>query len=132
MQKSSKDSLAKFLKAQTFENILDVPSGNGWLRKVLAPEMIIDGIDLFEEKPKDYNRFWSYDLENGIPEDAVGYDLVCCCEGIEHVGNPLNLLRSFNKALSNGGMLVVTTPNIWYPQARMQYLLRGFFPSFPS
>ena len=85
MQKSSKDSLAKFLKAQTFENILDVPSGNGWLRKVFAPEVTVDGIDLFEEKPKDYKRFWSYDLENGIPEDATGYDLVCCCEGIEHV-----------------------------------------------
>ena len=53
MQKSSKDSLAKFLKAQTFENILDVPSGNGWLRKVFAPEATVDGIDLFEEKPKD-------------------------------------------------------------------------------
>ena len=57
VQKSSKDSLAKFLKAQTFENILDVPSGNGWLRKVFAPEVTVDGIDLFEEKPKDYKRF---------------------------------------------------------------------------
>ncbi len=29
------------------------------------------------------------------------------------------------------GLLIVTTPNIWYPAARLQYLMRGFFPSFP-
>ena len=131
MQISSKKTLVKFLKEKNFSSILDVPSGNGWLGKALAPEASIDGIDLFEERPDGYNNFWKYDLENGIPEDATGYDLVCCCEGIEHVGNPLNLLRSFNKAICNGGMLVVTTPNIWYPQARLQFLIRGFFPSFP-
>jgi hypothetical protein len=27
--------------------------------------------------------------------------------------------------------LIITTPNVWYPQAKLQYLLRGFFPSFP-
>ena len=132
MQKSSKKTLMKFLEEKKLSSVLDVPSGDGWLRKVLAQEASIDGIDLFEERPDGYSKFWSYDLENGIPEDATGYDLVCCCEGIEHVGNPLNLLRSFNKALSDGGMLVVTTPNVWYPQARFQYLIRGFFPSFPS
>ena len=132
MQKSSKNSLTKFLEEKRFSSVLDVPSGCGWLRKALVPEASIDGIDLFEERPDGYRKFWSFDLEDGIPQDATGYDLVCCCEGIEHVGNPLNLLRSFNKALSNNGMLVVTTPNIWYPQARLQYLIRGFFPSFPS
>ena len=132
MQKSSKNSLTKFLEEKRFSSVLDVPSGDGWLRKALVPETSMDGIDLFEEKPDGYSKFWSYDLENGIPEDATGYDLVCCCEGIEHVGNPLNLLRSFNRALSDGGMLVVTTPNVWYPQAKLQYLIRGFFPSFPS
>ena len=132
MQKSSKNSLTKFLEEKRFSSVLDVPSGDGWLRKALVPETSMDGIDLFEEKPDGYSKFWSYDLENGIPEDATCYDLVCCCEGIEHVGNPLNLLRSFKRALSDGGMLVVTTPNVWYPQAKLQYLIRGFFPSFPS
>lgn len=93
MQKTSKDSLSKFLKDKSFTSVLDVPSGNGWLRKVLVPEVSIDGIDLFEEKAEDYKRFWSYDLENGIPEDATGYDLVCCCEGIEHVRKPIKFVK---------------------------------------
>jgi len=41
------------------------------------------------------------------------------------------LLREFHKRLPSGGLLIVTTPNVWFPQARLQYLLRGFFPSFP-
>ena len=54
MQKTSEDSLSKFLKDKSFTSVLDVPSGNGWLRKVLVPEVSIDGIDLFEEKAEDY------------------------------------------------------------------------------
>ena len=51
---------------------------------------------------------------------------------MEHVGNPLLLLNDFNQSLNEDGIVVVTTPNVWYPQARLQYFLRGFFPSFPS
>ena len=31
-----------------------------------------------------------------------------------------------------GGPLIITTPNIWYPQSRLQFFIRGFFPTFPS
>lgn len=55
-----------------------------------------------------------------------------CCEGLEHFGNPELFLRTAFRHLEAGGLLIVTTPNVWYPEARLQYLLRGFFPSFPS
>lgn len=132
MQDSSKKALIDFLASQNFNTVLDVPSGNGWLKEMLQPNNIIDGIDLFEEKPLGYRNFWKYDLDDGLPEINERYDLICCCEGIEHVGNPLQLIRAFYQRLNVGGSLIITTPNIWYPQSRMQYLLRGFFPSFPS
>lgn len=132
MQDSSKKALVNFLASQSFKTVLDVPSGSGWLKKMLPPNNIMDGIDLFEEKPLGYRNFWKYDLDDGLPEINESYDLICCCEGIEHVGNPLLLLRSFYKLLNVGGQLIITTPNIWYPQSRLQFLLRGFFPSFPS
>lgn len=91
----------------------------------------VDGVDLFADSAPGYRRFWKHDLDDGLPADCNGYDVVCCCEGLEHVGNPLGLLRAFHRALNPGGLLVVTTPNVWYPQARLQFLLRGFFPSFP-
>ena len=50
MQKSSKKTLMKFLEEKKISSVLDVPSGDGWLRKVLAQEASIDGIDLFEKR----------------------------------------------------------------------------------
>jgi len=57
MQDSSKIALVNFLLPQPFETVLDVPSGNGWLKEMLPSNKIIDGIDLFEEKPLGYRNF---------------------------------------------------------------------------
>ncbi len=132
MQASSKNTVAEFLQTKTFKTVLDVPSGNGWLQKKVPQSSVIDGVDLFEEKPPGYRKFWQYDLDDGLPDIKESYDLICCCEGIEHVGNPLLLLRAFCQRLNMGGSLIITTPNIWYPQSRLQFFIRGFFPSFPS
>lgn len=131
MQDSSKEAVKDFLRDKTFKTVLDVPSGGGWLLEALGDKAEVDGIDLYDDSAPGYRRFWKHDLDTGLPEDCGGYDLICCCEGIEHVGSPLLLLRDFHRALKDDGLLVVTTPNVWYPQARLQYWLRGFFPSFP-
>src|SRR5690606_28780915 len=60
------------------------------------------------------------------------YDAVVTCEGIEHIGNPLLFLRECHRALKPGGTLIVSTPNVWAPASRLQFLLRGFFLGFPS
>lgn len=132
MQATSKQAVTEFLRTQSFETVLDAPSGGGWLQAALGPGVAVDGIDLYEEAGAGYRRFWKCDLDDGLPPECCDYDLICCCEGLEHVGNPLLLLKDFCRSLKRDGLLVVTTPNIWYPQSRLQYLLRGFFPSFPS
>ena len=109
----------------------DAPAGGGWLLAALGSRAVVDGIDLYASSAPGYRRFWKHDLDKGLPADCGQYDLICCCEGLEHVGNPLLLLREFHRALKPDGLLVVTTPNIWYPQSRLQFLFRGFFPSFP-
>ena len=131
MQSSSKQALVEFLKDRDFKSALDAPSGDGWLHKALGDDTVVDGIDLYVDEAPGYRRLWKYDLDEGLPDDCGDYDLICCCEGIEHVGNPLLLLRRFHRALKAGGSLIVTTPNVWFPQSRMQYAFRGFFPSFP-
>jgi len=131
VQESSKQAVKDYLSGRRFEAVLDAPSGGGWLRGALDPGTPLDGIDLYVGEQEGYRRFWRHDLEDGLPKDCRDYDLICCCEGIEHVGSPLLLLRHFFQALRPGGTLIVTTPNVWYPQARLQYFLRGFFPSFP-
>lgn len=131
MQQSSKNVLTAWLQGKPVQSVLDAPSGDGWLQKALPKGTAIDGIDLYEDSKAGYRRFWRHDLDRGLPADADQYDMVAICEGIEHVGNPLLLLRDAHAHLKAGGILAVTTPSVWYPQSRLQYLYKGFFPSFP-
>lgn len=112
-------------------SILDAPSGSGWLRARLSFDAQVDGLDLFASRPAAYRTFRNVDLDDGLPEDLPTYEAIVCCEGIEHLGNPDLFLRSVRKHLAPGGRLIITTPNVWHPAARMQYFFQGFFPGFP-
>jgi len=131
MRDSSKEVVLEILNRSKPKTILDAPCGKGWLADKLTYTATIDGIDLFEQDPKQYRVFRKHDLDYGLPDDLPKYDAVISCEGIEHFGNPDLFLKTAHDRLASNGMLLVTTPNVWYPAARMQYLLRGFFPSFP-
>lgn len=131
MQQSSKDAVIAWLKGRPIKSVLDAPSGDGWLKDALPPDAEVDGIDLYAQPEGRYRKFWQHDLDTPLPKDCGKYDLICCCEGLEHLGNPLLFLREVNRLLADDGLLVVTTPNAWYPQSRLQFLHRGFFPSFP-
>jgi SAM-dependent methyltransferase len=134
MPPSSQEVVLAWLKNKKVSTVLDAPSGDGWLVEGLRAQSqgeAFDGIDLYEDSAEGYRRVWKHDLNDGLPAECDSYDLVCCCEGIEHVGNPLLLLQAFRHVIRPDGCLVVTTPSVWYPQARLQYLARGFFPSFP-
>ena len=111
--------------------ILDAPSGSGWLKQFLSFDTQIDGLDLFAPHPPGYRIFRNVDLDLGVPGDLGVYDAIVCCEGIEHFGNPGLYFKSASLRLVPGGRLIVTIPNVWFPDARLQFFLRGFFPAFP-
>jgi len=123
--------VAALLNARRPQTVLDAPCGSGWLADLLDDDLQIDGLDLFASPPQRYRHFRNADLDGGLPADLGRYDAIVCCEGIEHFGNPEIFFRSTRAHLTPGGLLVVTTPNTWHPAARLQYLLRGFFPGFP-
>ncbi len=129
--KSNRPVAVKILNENRPATILDAPSGDGWLLRDLDYQPEVTGLDLFEEKPAGYKDFQKADLDYGLPEDLGKFDAFVTCEGIEHVGNPLLLVEHASRHLNDGGLIVITTPNIWFPAARMQFFLRGFFPSFP-
>ena len=125
--------VVEILQSAKPQSVLDTPSGEGWLRRMFAdPAVAIDGIDLFEEKPEGYRCFLRHDLDEGLPDSLPQYDAIVSCEGLEHIANPGRFLVTARRQLNPGGSIVVTTPNTWYPGARLQYFLRGFFPSFPA
>ncbi len=109
-----------------------MPSGDGWLNAVLDYPAELDGLDLFESKPTGYHDFRHIDLDMGLPDDLPRYDAIVSCEGLEHIGNPGLFLTTARQHLKPNGILMITTPNIWHPQAKLQYIWRGFVPSSPS
>lgn len=122
-------SIVKQIRPST---ILDAPAGNGWLAESIDFPCQIDGIDLYTQQHPKYHSFTAHDLDQGLPEELSTYEVCVCCEGIEHVINPGRLLSDLFHHLEPDGTLILSTPNNWYPASRFAYLLRGFFPSFPS
>lgn len=123
--------VAEILNRRRPQTVLDVPSGLGFLRQFLDAGVALDGADLYCARPEGYRNFWKFDLDAGLPDGMPDYDCIVCCEAISYLGNPLAFLKSARRRLRPGGMLIVSTPSVWYPDARLQFLVRGFFPAFP-
>ncbi|MDH3461852.1 MAG: class I SAM-dependent methyltransferase [Burkholderiaceae bacterium] len=109
-------------------DVLDVAAGHGALSKSLidagyrvACTSWNDNVDLNIE-------CYRIDLDKAFTRADVGsrgYALVCALEIIEHVENPAQLLRSLASLLDEGGILVLSTPNVESAQARVEWFLRG-------
>lgn len=132
MQESSKVVVLEILGKLSPKDLLDAPCGDGWLSDNLGTAVLIDGIDLYSKPNSKYRVLISSDLNDGIPDEMGEYECIVSCEGLEHFGNPELFLRSAYSHLKSSGTLLISTPNTWYPQAKLQYLLRGFYPSFPN
>ena len=124
--------VSQHVREKAPRTLLDAPCGGGWIVRHVPAGCEVDGVDLFGAPPAGYRSFQTPDLDEGLPDTLGRYDAIICCEGLEHLGNPALFLRSLHRHLEPGGLLVITTPNTWFPAARLQFLLRGFFPSFPS
>jgi len=125
-------AVVEIIKNRNARLCLDVPCGSGWLRSMLAGEVTLDGIDLYESPLQGYRKLFAYDLDNGLPDGLDKYDVIVSCEGLEHLGNPLLFLKHCRDHLKNDGVLILSTPNTWYPASRFRFFRTGFFPSFPS
>ena len=123
--------VAEILNNNQPNRILDAPSGSGWIPPLLDFDHTIDGIDLFGNRPSGYSSFNQRDLDDDLLIANEGYDAIVSCEGLEHLGNPLRFLKQCHAGLGNGGLIIVSTPNVWYPGAKLKYFVNGFFPSFP-
>lgn len=61
-----------------------------------------------------------------LPYPDAQFDLVTLSEVVEHVENYRALLRDIFRVTANGGVVVVTTPNVLNVNSRVRYLVSGF------
>lgn len=115
--------------------ILDVPAGHG----AFALELLkrgysdIDCLDINAEAFRLQDprvRFQRHDVINPLPFPDAHFDYVFSIEGIEHFDNPWTFTKELCRVLKPGGKLYISTPNTFSVDARLKYLVSGYFPRF--
>lgn len=96
--------------------ILDVGCGSGTIAKrIQEAGHIVKGIDFSEEALKRARERGintaQCNLDEGIPEASDSYDVVWEGDIVEHVFDPIGLLKESARVLKPNGQLFVTIPN---------------------
>jgi len=111
--------------------------------KRLIPNLEVHVTDFEMDKEPKGHMFLSLGDESGefpvyrldletqtIPIDDETFDIVLCCEVIEHMElDPMHLMSEINRVLKQGGLLILTTPNCTSSRA-IHKILRGIDPYF--
>jgi methionine biosynthesis protein MetW len=120
--------------SEGWKNHLDVGCGSGSLMDIVRGRVeSVYGCDISKAAVKTAKnkgmRSVCTNLNRGhLPYRSESFDIITCIEVVEHVVDPLNLLRELYRVLSTDGYLVLTTPNIRYFRHLRTLLLDGTFP----
>ncbi|MFH1169939.1 MAG: class I SAM-dependent methyltransferase [Chloroflexota bacterium] len=116
------------------DRFLDVGCGEGNLVFLMAEKYKqVYGLDISEarierarERAKNLDgeraHFQAADVSEGIPFGDGYFDAVSSIAVLEHVFDPLGLLREIRRVLRTGGHLIVVMPNVAYLPRRLSVL----------
>ncbi|MSQ71284.1 MAG: class I SAM-dependent methyltransferase [Betaproteobacteria bacterium] len=115
--------------------ILDVPAGHGAFAKMLldAGRDDVHCLDLHGDQFMLRDRrvnFLQHDVGNPLPYADGFFDYAFSIEGLEHFDNPYAVVGELCRVVRPGGRLYITTPNTLSVDARLKYLVSGYFPRF--
>lgn len=109
---------------------LDVGCWNGNLGRALIQEKgcAVDGLDangevLNQAKVGGYSEVFCTNLNNN-PPPVIGkkYDVIIFADVLEHLIDPVSVLRSFRDSLKPEGLIIVSLPNVAFLQNRVNLL----------
>jgi glycosyltransferase involved in cell wall biosynthesis/ubiquinone/menaquinone biosynthesis C-methylase UbiE len=123
---SSHTAILRILEQTPPGKVLDIGCSSGQLsNRIRELGHYVVGVDHAEEPDvSDHvDEFMLADLDEGLPEVGGGYDVVVAADVIEHVRNPVALLREMADKVGPDGRLVISTPNFahWYPRLRVVF-----------
>ncbi len=74
---------------------------------------------------------WAGAIEDGLPVEKASFDTIVLNAVVEHLVEPIRVLRYLHELLKPGGELIITTPNVAKWTRRIK-LACGRFPSTAS
>jgi SAM-dependent methyltransferase len=109
--------------------VLDLGCASGHLAKILAERGFdVTGVD---DGPgmlvPSSVRFVRADLEQGLPELEGQFDFILCADVLEHLRDPLRMLKECKSLLRPDGLLIGSLPNSGHLYFRLS-VLAGRFP----
>lgn len=116
------------------QKLLDVGCGKGdifyFIRSKVSKIYGIDKSteDLVQASERGIvTRAVDLDRQN-IPYEKDNFDIVTCLDVIEHIKDPIKLIKDIHRVLKNGGRLIVSSPNIRFSSHLNSLVLKGRFP----
>ena len=112
--------------------VLDVGCAIGILGKRLREEKgcVVVEIEadtgMVEEARKNLDEVFVVDLDAQIPRNVGTFDVIVCADILEHLKNPLAVLRDLTPHISPLGFVLVSVPNIAFVKTRFDLLLGRF------
>ena len=99
-------TIIDMLDIQDSDRILDVGSGEGFLKSILNEISMAEVVNWDKEDG---------DIEEGFPFAPDTFDKIVCAEVLEHLHNDFKALVEIKRILKPDGTLIITVPNKNYP-----------------
>lgn len=132
-QLTRRDRCLGVLGSVSGKRILDVGCGVGFISRMLVGRNEVHGVDISAEYLA-RAASWGieterWDIQKGLPFDSDSFDIVLVTEVLEHIFDTDALLSEVRRVLKEGGVLVLTVPNVCSLVSRIQVGL-GRLPSY--
>lgn len=111
--------------------VLDVGCSRGYVgSKIKTLNNYVLGVDIselaVEEASKVLDKAIAFNLEETWPDLGDKFDLAVLPEIVEHIFDPVAVLKKVNQNLKSNGCVIITTPNILLWTNRVKFLLGNF------
>jgi len=72
-------------------------------------------VDINQKTTERDVKFYQFDCNNGLPDfNGIRFNIIFAGEVIEHIIDDERFLSEINKLLAPGGILILTTPNLFF------------------
>lgn len=133
MGHTRRDRILALVDGRSGQRVLDIGCADGTLGALLkARGSWVGGVELsrsaVERARQRLDAVWLFDIEQPWPSELrqMPFDTIIFGEVLEHVFDPIAVLRQARRVLASNGAVIITTPNFMTWTNRLRFLFGSF------